>query len=298
MLPARVGRALLGRVTGQTRALARTALPGWSRGMAVGSMVKLEKNLEKRYAVLTMQRAPVNSLNSDMCHEITAAIKEAEYDKDIHGLILTSGCDNVFSAGLDLKEIIKPDAVRVRAFWHAMQGLYMSLYGTRLATVAAINGSAPAAGLLLAMSCEHRVMAPGFSTGLNEVKFGLVAPSWFVHTLIQTVGNRQAEKLLLRGDLIPSEEALRIGLVDQVVPLEDVMATAEAELFQMIACDPEARAETKEQLRGDAVDALDKRSNREQDQDWFVDFAMQESTQNHLEKYIATLKARSAKPAA
>lgn len=78
-------------------------------------------------------------------------------------------------SGLDLQEIIKPDPEKVRAFWHSMQELWLTLYASPLTTVASINGAAPAAGCLLAMSCDYRVMAPDFVIGLNETRFGTAA---------------------------------------------------------------------------------------------------------------------------
>lgn len=100
-------------------------------------------------------------------------------------MILTSRVSNIFSAGLDITEMHDPDVVRLRSFWTALQNLWMTLYGTPLATVASIEGHAPAGGCLLAMSCDYRVMSTekAFKMGLNEVALGIVAPFWFAETM-------------------------------------------------------------------------------------------------------------------
>mmetsp|Transcript_23280 Transcript_23280/g.37446 ORF Transcript_23280/g.37446 Transcript_23280/m.37446 type:complete len:297 (-) Transcript_23280:887-1777(-) len=265
-----------------------------TRFMSGSPNLVIEKNATTKIATLRMANGPVNSLGRPFIEELTAALKELESDTSVNGLILTSGCKKVFSAGLDLQEIIKPEPENVRAFWFAMQELWLTLYGSPLATVAAVNGAAPAAGCLLAMSCDYRVMAPDYVIGLNETRFGLVAPTWFVDLTVNTIGHRQAEKLLFPGTLIMSQEALKVGMVDEVVPLENVEATAlERCAAAFKGVDMQARHETKCSIRGAAMDRL--RTNREADLQWFVDFAMNPVTQNHLSRYMEALKAKPKK---
>merc|ERR1711976_89868 len=109
----------------------------------------------------------------------------------------------------------------------------MNLYGSRLATIAAINGHSPAGGCLMAISCDHRVMAEGkFTIGLNETLLGIVAPFWFQDTMVNTVGHRETERALQLGLLYSAEEAKKVGLVDQLVPQEQVMEAATAQISQ------------------------------------------------------------------
>mgnify|MGYP001981271517 CR=1 FL=1 len=142
------------------------------------------------------------------------------------------------------------------------------------------------------MSCDYRVMAPDFVIGLNEVRFGLVAPTWFVDLCVNTIGHRQAEQLLLTGSLITSQEALKVGLIDEVPMTENVESTAVTRCVKMMkGVDRRARHETKCSIRAPAMQRL--RDNREADLQWFVDFAMNPRTQDHLATYMASLKARS-----
>jgi 3,2-trans-enoyl-CoA isomerase len=92
-------------------------------------------------------------------------------------MILASGLPSIFSAGLDLTELYKPDPSRLPKFWESFQQLYFDLYGSRLATIAAMNGHAPGAGCMIALSCDYRIMSKG-KIGLNESKLGICAPPW------------------------------------------------------------------------------------------------------------------------
>lgn len=116
-----------------------------------------------------------------------------------------------------------PQEDRIVHFWTAFQQLYLDLYGSSLAICAAIEGHAPAAGCMLALSCDYRVMSAttdkmGPTIGLNETKLGIVAPTWLGFQFIDTVGPREAELGLSLGHLYSPEEALERGLVDKVCP--------------------------------------------------------------------------------
>ena len=159
----------------------------------------------------------------------------------------------------------------------------------------AVNGAAPAAGALLAMSCDYRVMAPDYVIGLNETKFGLVAPTWFVDVTVNTVGHRKAEKLLFPGTLVTTLEALQMGMIDEMPATGDEVEAVAAErcVAMMKGVDRRARHETKCSVRAAPMQRL--RDNREADLKWFVDFAMNPVTQDNLAKYMEALKAKGKK---
>ena len=85
-----------------------------------------------------MARKPVNSLNLELCTELRKALENA-IDLNSKGVILTSTLPTVFSAGLDIMEMYKPDLKRCTDFWHALQDLWLTLYGLGIPTAAAIN---------------------------------------------------------------------------------------------------------------------------------------------------------------
>ncbi|KAJ7340270.1 hypothetical protein OS493_003002 [Desmophyllum pertusum] len=107
----------------------------------------------------------------EFLEEINTNLDELENDQDCQGLIITSGLPKVYSAGLDLvKEIYKPDKKRLASFWTCFQRMWLRLYGSRLATMAAINGHALAGGCVLGLACDYRLMAEGFTIGMVEIE--------------------------------------------------------------------------------------------------------------------------------
>lgn len=131
-------------------------------------------------------------------------------------------------------EMYKPDPARLTEFWKTLQDLWLALFGSKVATVAAINvsskllnkffvefffkGHSPAGGCLLACSCEYRIMVDNdkYSIGLNETKLGIVAPPWFVSTYQNVLPKRVAEGALIAGTLFPVKRALAVGLIDEL----------------------------------------------------------------------------------
>ncbi|XP_056264179.1 enoyl-CoA delta isomerase 1, mitochondrial-like [Pseudoliparis swirei] len=131
---------------------------------------------------------------------------------------------------------------------------------------------------------------PRYSIGLNETQLGIVAPFWFKDTMTNTVGHRTTEVALQLGLLYNPSEALKIGLVDQVVPEDQVLATATQTMTKWLAIPDHARALTKSMMRKPTIDKLT--SNREADIQHFVNFITKDSIQKSLGMYMAMLKKR------
>lgn len=222
----------------------------------------------------------------------------AEKDTKIQALILKSNL-KVFSAGLELSEMYNADIDRLNAFWTSFQNLYINLYGSRLACIAAIEGHAPAAGCMLALSCDYRIMAASSddnpkkaaTIGLNESQFGIVAPPWLAQQMVDTVGRRRAELSLSLGTLYTAEQALAIGLVDEVVAKEDVLPKCREAATQWAAAVPQARVASKQLIRKERIGAL--LSKQKEDRDYFVDFISQDKVQKNLGAYLQMLKRSS-----
>lgn len=185
----------------------------------------------------------------------------------------------------------KPDPIRLIRFWESFQDLYLTLYGSRLACVAAIEGYAIAGGCMLALSCDYRVMTMTGekerpSIGLSESKLGIAAPSWLANQLVDTIGLRKAEISLQLGQLYSPEEALKINLVDEVVPKDEVKNRAGEVLQKLIQIPPKARYASKMLIRQNRIDAL--KLNRQKDTDFFVNFVPELS--DHLNALAAKRK--------
>jgi 3,2-trans-enoyl-CoA isomerase len=269
----------------------RSSLARFSTSPTTAAAVSVTTD-DKGIATVSMNKAPVNSLNTEFILELTQAIVDTE--KSAKAIVLTSGC-KVFCAGLDITEMYQPEPARLRLFWGGLQQLWLALYGCRLPVTAAITGHSPAGGCLLAMAADYRVMlGPDYSIGLNETQLGIVAPFWFKDTMVNTIGTRQTELALMLGTLFTSQQALAIGLVDEVVEeREAVVAAAHRVAGRLAAIPPEARHVTKMLLRQPTLDRL--ASDTEGDIDHFSTFIQKPQIQTPMGRYLEALKSKGKK---
>lgn len=185
----------------------------------------------------------------------------------------------------------KPNQERLKDFWTTLQDTWIALYGTTLPTAAAINGHSPAGGCLLAMSCEYRVMLPKFSIGLNETQLGIVAPPWFIASMKNTISQRMTEISLTQGKMYKTDQALAIGLIDEVAnDKAEAIAKCEAFISTFARIPPLARSLTKQRLRNNDIQQL--QDNKCSDLEQFLFFVNQPKVQKGLELYLESLKKK------
>ena len=218
-------------------------------------------------------------------------MKEVEASQDTQALVLSSALPSTFSAGLDLSEMYQPENSRLKSFWKSHQQLYMDLYGSRLACIAALDGHAPAAGCMLALCCDYRIMSsnPKYKIGLNETKFGISAPPFLARQMIDTIGRRPAELAMTLGSLFSPQEALDLGLVDEVV--DNVSERAQVLARELARIPPAGRVATKRVVRQQAIGDLV--ADIDQDLDNFVRMVEDPQTQHALGAYFESLKKKS-----
>ncbi|VEN63468.1 unnamed protein product, partial [Callosobruchus maculatus] len=253
-------------------------------------LVSLTTDDKTGVAVLSLQRPPVNSLNLELLRDIHTALTEAEKNKS-RGVIVTSQKDGVFSAGLDIMEMYKPNQDRLKEFWTTLQDCWIKLYGCTYPTVALINGHSPAGGCLLAMSCEYRIMQTNCSIGLNETLLGIVAPLWFISTMKNVIGHRQTELALTQGKMFTTDEALKVGLIDETMNSKDEgMEKAKVFLSKFAKIPPMARNMTKQYVRGPTIQEMVK--NKQADLDHFLQFTNNPQVQQSLGMYLEMLKKK------
>ncbi|XP_006100978.1 enoyl-CoA delta isomerase 1, mitochondrial [Myotis lucifugus] len=243
-------------------------------------------------AVMKFKNPPVNSLSLELLTELVISLEKLENDKTFRGVILTSDSPGVFSAGLDLREMCGRNPAHYAEYWKAVQELWLRLYLSNMVLIAAINGASPAGGCLISLSCDYRVLAdnPRYAIGLNETLLGIVAPFWFKDTLVNTIGHRAAERALQLGLLFPPAEALQVGIVDKVVPEDQVQSTALSVMGKWLAIPDHARQLTKNMMRKPTVDRLVKQ--RDADIKNFVSFVSRDAIQKSLQIYLEKLKQR------
>ncbi|QNP40293.1 enoyl-CoA hydratase/isomerase family protein [Lysobacter solisilvae (ex Woo and Kim 2020)] len=211
---------------------------------------------------LRLARAPVNALDPDLCRALQGAIGDA-VAQGAKGLVL-SGNAKVFSAGLDVPYLLSlgDDRAALLAGWGAFFDAIRALADSPVPVVAALTGHAPAGGCVLALCCDYRVMAKAddparpFRIGLNETQVGLVAPTGIQQLMERAVGKHRAGVLLATGDLVDAERALAIGLVDELVAADQVVARSVAWLRSLLKLPRQPVLTTRAISRADLVAAL------------------------------------------
>lgn len=202
-----------------------------------------------------MARAPVNAMNGALLEELLAALRGAAQGPA--RAIVLSGLPGVFSAGLDVPELVTKDAAGMRAFWKLFFDVQRQLAGSPVPVAAAITGHSPAGGAVFSMYCDYRVMAEGaFKIGMNEVAVG-IHPGPVLHAVLQRlVGPRHAELLLCTARMMTAAEALRFGFVDELAPPADVVDRAIAWSQQTLQLPAAAYAATRALARADLIEMV------------------------------------------
>lgn len=165
-----------------------------------------------------------NALNRQALFELDGVLDRLAADDEVRGVLLTGAGDRAFVAGADIAEIQALDVTAARAFARLGQGVFRRLEWLGKPVVAAVNGYALGGGCELAMACTIRLASPAARFGQPEVALGLMPGFGGTQRLPRLVGRGRALDLLLSGRVIDAEEAFRIGLVDRVVPAEDLLA--------------------------------------------------------------------------
>jgi enoyl-CoA hydratase len=187
--------------------------------------------LEKRppLGVITLDRPKVlNALNADTLHELDEACKELGSDESIRVVLLAGAGDRAFAAGADLRELAAVTAEEGKTLALRGQAIFRAIETLGKPVIACIQGFALGGGCELAMACTLRIAADNARLGQPEVKLGIIPGYGASQRLPRLVGRGAALKLLLTGAVIDAQEALRIGLVDEVVPAAELMKRAEA----------------------------------------------------------------------
>jgi enoyl-CoA hydratase/carnithine racemase len=205
---------------------------------------------------LRLTRPPVNALNPALIAALKRAIEQAPSD-GAEALVL-SGSPGLFSAGLDIPALLQLDRAAMRAFWNDFFGVCAALARSPIPIVAAVTGHSPAGGAVLAIFCDYRVMARGeFRIGLNEVRVGLTVPDCIQAALRRLIGTYRAERLLVAGTMLDSEDALAAGFVDELTGIDQVVTRAVAWLEPLLQLPRRAMLETRAMARADLARLFD-----------------------------------------
>jgi enoyl-CoA hydratase len=190
-------------------------------------------------AVVTINRPDkLNALSDRTVEELDTAFAAIAADPETRGVILTGAGEKAFVAGADIAELATQSPVDGRE--RSLRGQRMLDRIERLGkpVVAAVNGFALGGGCELAMACHVRIASENARMGTPEVKLGIMCGYAGTQRLPRLVGKGRALEMLLTGEMVDAAEALRIGLVNRVVPREKLMAEAEGLLRKMLANGP------------------------------------------------------------
>jgi enoyl-CoA hydratase/carnithine racemase len=240
-------------------------------------------------AEIRLARPPVNALNPELVAGLAIAFRTLPAEGA--RAIVLSGAPKLFSAGLDVPALLTLDRDAMAAFWRSFQALLGAIGRCPVPTVAAITGHSPAGGAVLAIHCDYRVMARGaFRIGLNEVEVGLSVPAAIQFALKRLVGPHRGERLMVAGAMVESEEAHRIGMVDELAEVEDVVTRALDWCRRHVVLPPEALSETRRIARADLHAALD--AAEREPADAFMDRWFSTETQATLRALVERLRKK------
>ena len=235
---------------------------------------------------LSLQRPPANALNPELVSELTAAIQATAGTSKA---LVISGTEGLFSAGLDVPELMQLDRDGMADFWRRFFRLLEAVARSPIPVAAAITGHSPAGGAVLSIFCDYRVMSRGdFVIGLNETQVGLLVPRVIRQALVRLTGAHKAERLIVAGALLNPEDALATGMVDA---LSDSPASAVTDALDWcrrhLESPSEAMLGNRALMRQDICSQFD--SLGEKDVAEFVDVWFSEQTQAILHALVARL---------
>lgn len=180
-------------------------------------------------AVITLSRPKVlNALNAALLSELDTALDGLAAEESVRAVVVTGAGEKAFAAGADIQELSALNGVDGQAVATRGQRVFGKIENLGKPVIAAVNGFALGGGCELAMSATIRIASETAKLGQPEVKLGLIPGYGGTQRLPRLVGKGAAMKLLLTGEMVSAAEALRIGLVDEVVPAGELMARANA----------------------------------------------------------------------
>ena len=250
-------------------------------------LVKIEKDI----CTLTINRPDqYNALNLEVLKELNLKLDWILEETNIRAVIITGVGDKAFIAGADIKAMNKMNEKEAELFSKYGQELTMKMESFKLPIIAAVNGFALGGGCEFAMACHIRYASENAVFGQPEVGLGLIAGFGGTQRLPRLVGKGMAFELLLSGRNINADEALKIGLVNKVVPLKELILTVEKLALSIIKNAPIAIKSTIDSVNVGADLSLKNGLNNEQEE-----FSKLFNSRDTKEGLLAFLEKRSPK---
>ncbi len=186
----------------------------------------IECKIDGHVAVITLNNPSANTFTAEGLLELHALIGDLNRNLDVYAAVVTGHGDKFFSAGADLKSFADGDKARARLMAQRFGAAFEALQEARPVVIAAINGYAMGGGLECALACDLRIAEEHAQMALPEPSVGLLPAGCGTQTLPWLVGEGWAKRMILTNEKVNAETALRIGLVEQVVPRGQSLQTA------------------------------------------------------------------------
>lgn len=199
-------------------------------------------------AVLELDQGAVNALDLELVESITTTLA------GLSEPVVLTGRGRAFSAGVDLRRIVDDGDEYIERFLHALSRAFHAVFTYPHPTVAAVNGHAIAGGCVIALACDYRLMSAG-TVGLTELPVGVAFPRIALEIVRHALGPLATKSVLL-GDTVGRDEALRLGMVDEVVAPHELLEHARAAAIKLARTPGTLYARTKLDLRAPALNAV------------------------------------------
>jgi enoyl-CoA hydratase len=213
----------------------------------VGEFVTLD--VDGGIGTIRLDRPPVNALNRQIQDEIHAVAVEADQRADVRAVIVYGG-QKSFAAGVDIKEMAELSYAEMAERAGRMSASFSAVAAISKPTVAAVTGYALGGGMELALCCDRRVVGDNVKLGQPEILLGIIPGAGGTQRLARLVGPAKAKELIYTGRYVRGDEALAMGLVDEVVAPDDVYTVARSWAEQFATGPARALAAAKAAVDG------------------------------------------------
>ncbi|TDK64065.1 enoyl-CoA hydratase/isomerase family protein [Bacillus salipaludis] len=192
---------------------------------------------EGSIGIIKMNRPDVrNALDSQTLTEISYALESLENDDGVGVIVFTGAGEKAFAAGADIRQLREKQPLD--ALFPGMSGIYRRIENCTKATIAAVNGFALGGGCELAMACDIRIAAQHAKFGLPELNLSIIPGAGGTQRLARIIGKGRSIDMILTGEIITAKRAEEIGLVSEVVSMEDLWQAAKAKAEKILAKGP------------------------------------------------------------
>jgi enoyl-CoA hydratase len=206
--------------------------------------------VDANIATITLNRPQaLNALNAQLFRELAELFTELSADSQVRAILITGAGEKAFAAGADIRELAETDATTGEQLALRSQAVLNAIAASPKPVIACINGFALGGGCELALACIFRLASETARLGQPEIKLGILPGFGGSQRLPRLIGSSAALKMILTGEMVSATEALRLGLVDEVLPAAELMPRARQLATTLASMPPLAVAATLEAFR-------------------------------------------------